>query len=70
VPGGAERGVQVPLDLFSCGNQSKSGPQGDQNSGRCYDHNFLRCLPIFGEKMSFFSKTNVMIKFLHKNTYL
>jgi hypothetical protein len=28
-----------------------------------YDHNFLRFLPIFGEKMAFFSKTNVMIKF-------
>jgi hypothetical protein len=26
--------------------------------GRCYDHNFLRFLPIF-------SKTNAMIKFLH-----
>jgi hypothetical protein len=26
--------------------------------GRCYDHNFLRFSPIFGEK-------NVMVKFLH-----
>jgi hypothetical protein len=33
--------------------------------GRCYDHNFLRFLPIFGEKMAFFSKTNGMIKILH-----
>jgi hypothetical protein len=33
--------------------------------GRCYDHNFLRFLPIFGEKMAFFSKTNVMIKNYH-----
>jgi hypothetical protein len=33
--------------------------------GRCYDHNFLRFLTIFGEKMAFFSKTNVMIKILH-----
>jgi hypothetical protein len=33
--------------------------------GRCYDHNFLRYLPIFGEKIAFFSKTNVMIQFLH-----
>jgi hypothetical protein len=32
---------------------------------RCYDHNFLRFLPIFGEKMAFFSKTNVMIKIWH-----
>jgi hypothetical protein len=30
--------------------------------GRCYDHNFLRFWPIFGEKIGVFSKTNVMIK--------
>jgi hypothetical protein len=24
--------------------------------GRCYDHNFLRFLPIFGEKIGFFLK--------------
>jgi hypothetical protein len=30
--------------------------------GRSYDHNFLRFFPIFGEKMAFFSKTNVRIK--------
>jgi hypothetical protein len=31
--------------------------------GRCYDHNFLRFLPIFCEKkLAFFSKTNIMIK--------
>jgi hypothetical protein len=34
---------------------------------RCYDHNFLRFLPIFGEKMAFFSKTDVMINFFAKN---
>jgi hypothetical protein len=28
--------------------------------GRCYDHNFLRFLQIFGGKMAFFSKANVM----------
>jgi hypothetical protein len=35
--------------------------------GRCYDHNFLRFSPIFGEKRSCFScsKSNVMIKFYH-----
>jgi hypothetical protein len=32
------------------------GQQG--NRGRCYDHNFWRFLPIFGEKLAFFSKTN------------
>jgi hypothetical protein len=34
--------------------------------GRCYDHNFLRFLPIFGEKMAFFSKTDVMITIFAK----
>jgi hypothetical protein len=29
--------------------------------GRCYDHNFLRFLPIFCEKLAFFSKTNVNV---------
>jgi hypothetical protein len=37
-----------------------------RNWGRCYDLNFLGCLPILGEKIGVFSsKTNVMIKFLH-----
>jgi hypothetical protein len=32
-----------------------------------YDHNVQRFFPIFGvDKMAFFSKTNVMIKFLQK----
>jgi hypothetical protein len=26
--------------------------------GRCYDHNFLRFLPIFGTKLAFFLNTN------------
>jgi hypothetical protein len=35
--------------------------------GRCYDHNFLRFLPIFGEKNWRFSqKNNLMINFLKK----
>jgi hypothetical protein len=33
--------------------------------GRFYDHNFLRFSTIFGEKIAFFSKTNVVIKILH-----
>jgi hypothetical protein len=37
----------------------------DQGSTLWYDHNFLRFLTIFGEKLAFFSKTNVMIKILH-----
>jgi hypothetical protein len=36
-----------------------------RNWGRCYDHNFWRFLTIFGKKLAFFSKTNVMIKILH-----
>jgi hypothetical protein len=36
--------------------------------GRCYDHNFLRFLTIFGKKLPFFSKTNVLIKLLHNLT--
>jgi hypothetical protein len=36
--------------------------------GRCYDHNFLRFLPLFGaKKFAFFSKTNGMIEFFCKN---
>jgi hypothetical protein len=35
---------------------------------RCYDYNFMRFLQIFGKKMAFFSKANVMIKFLQKLT--
>jgi hypothetical protein len=31
--------------------------------GRCYDHNFLRFLPISAKKMAFFSKIDVMIIF-------
>jgi hypothetical protein len=33
--------------------------------GRCYDHNFLQFLQIFGEILAFFSKSNVMVKNLH-----
>jgi hypothetical protein len=36
--------------------------------GQCYDHNFLRFLPIFGEKFAFFSKTNVMITIFAKTS--
>jgi hypothetical protein len=31
-----------------------------------YDHNFLRFLPVFGEKIALFSKTNVAIELLQK----
>jgi hypothetical protein len=33
--------------------------------GRCFDHNFMRFSTMFGEKLSFFSKTNVIIKIFH-----
>jgi hypothetical protein len=38
--------------------------------GRCNDYNFLRFSTIFGEKMAFFSKTNVMIKILQNLAFL
>jgi hypothetical protein len=31
-------------------------PRGRLTRGRCYDHNFLRCLTIFGEKIDVFLK--------------
>jgi hypothetical protein len=37
----------------------------DPSWGRCYDLNFLRFSTIFGKKLAFFSKINVMIKILH-----
>jgi hypothetical protein len=39
-----------------------------RNRGRCYDHNFLRFSTIFGEKLAFFSKNNVMIKSFAKTS--
>jgi hypothetical protein len=39
-----------------------------QTWGRCYDHNFLRFLPMFGKKLSFFSKTNAMITIFAKTS--
>jgi hypothetical protein len=30
--------------------------EAEKARGRCCDHNFLRFLPIFGEKMMFFSE--------------
>jgi hypothetical protein len=32
---------------------------------RCYDHNFLRFLTIFGEKMAFFLKNQCYDQFFH-----
>jgi hypothetical protein len=34
--------------------------------GRCYDHNFLRLSPIFGETICVFLETNVTIQILPK----
>jgi hypothetical protein len=33
--------------------------------GRCYDHNFLRFLPIFGEKIGVFLKKQCYDQFFH-----
>jgi hypothetical protein len=38
--------------------------------GRCYDHNFLRFVPFFGDKMTFFSKTNVTITIFVKTSFV
>jgi hypothetical protein len=35
--------------------------------GRCYDHNFLRILPIFGEKIGVFLKNQCYDQFFGKN---
>jgi hypothetical protein len=43
---------------------------GRVTSGRCYDHNFLRFLTIFGKKMAFFLNTNVMINFFSKFSFV
>jgi hypothetical protein len=43
------------------------GNKSPEDGGRCYDHNFLRFSPTFGEEIGvFFSKNNAMIKFLYK----
>jgi hypothetical protein len=39
---------------------------GHKTRGRCYDHNFLRFSPIFGETIGVFIKNRWMIKFLQK----
>jgi hypothetical protein len=57
--------LKILAPIF-CSEQKKLlQGEGRLFRGRCYDHNFLRFLPILGEKMAFFSKTNVMIKILH-----
>jgi hypothetical protein len=39
-------------------------PEVDFSAGaRCYNHNYLRFFPIFGEIISVFLHTNFMIKF-------
>jgi hypothetical protein len=55
-PGGRRQRVRVPAGLLDFW-------------GRCYDHNFLRFLPIFGKKNWRFSrKTNVMFTIFSKNS--
>jgi hypothetical protein len=38
--------------------------------GRCYDRNFLRFLQFSAKKLAFFSKTNVMIIFFEKSSFI
>jgi hypothetical protein len=54
------RNPSIPEQFFIC--PITEGDMGREIWGRCYDHNFLRFFPIFGEKMAFFLNTNVMIK--------
>jgi hypothetical protein len=51
---------------INCFHEFTPNHAAKNNRGQCYDHNFLRFLPIFGVKMATFSKTNAMIKFLEK----
>jgi hypothetical protein len=46
---------------FLCAKPDTRLEQGDRGGGRCYDHNFRQ---FWAKKMAFFSKTNVMVKFL------
>jgi hypothetical protein len=59
-------GENVPkLVTLPCLQWNKTSHTVSVTRGRCYDHNFLRFLTIFGEKLAFFLKTNVMIKISH-----
>jgi hypothetical protein len=51
---------------FSTANKSQECASNRVTRGRCYDYNFLRFLLIFGKKLAFFSKTNVVINFFQK----
>jgi hypothetical protein len=42
----------------------------NSTKGRCYDQNFQRFSTIFGEKLAFFSNTNVMIEFFSKFSFV
>jgi hypothetical protein len=59
----------LSLTFRNCKSLSRADDLAGQRSlgfearGRCYDHNFLRFFPIFGEKLAFFFNTNVMINF-------
>jgi hypothetical protein len=50
---------QMTLETYSDWNKDH------WSRGRCYDHNFLRFLPIFSEIFGSLLKTNVMIKFFN-----
>jgi hypothetical protein len=64
------------LGLGKLGRQKNAAPALQKNKqfalleGRCYDHNFVRFLTIFGEKIGVFSKPNVTINILHKLAFL
>jgi hypothetical protein len=41
-----------------CDNYTRTYILGEKIWGRCYDHNYLRFLPIFGEKIGVFLKNH------------
>jgi hypothetical protein len=43
---------------------------GNLNRGRCYDHNFLRFLPIFGENIGVFLKNQCYDQLFSKFGFL
>jgi hypothetical protein len=57
----------VPFDTVFWRENISNPPENPirVTRGRCYGHDFLRFSTIFGEKLAFFSKTNVMIESLH-----
>jgi hypothetical protein len=50
--------------IMDLGEPMKRRVLSSVTRGRCYDHDFLQFLTIFGDKIGVFLKTNVMINFI------